>query len=131
MSISLTLKITVCCNLVILNVCKYFSLLAILQFASVRCPRSFWIPGPSLRSMATARLVRPGSHPRIIISDSYSPFTRPSRDCQSPEGRVTLSPPLAGQLQRRSVLFMRRKSLRPRKVGAQPPALRALGHPRL
>ena len=39
--------------------------------------------------------------------------------------------PLAGQLQRRSILFMRRDSLRPQKVGAQPPALRALGHPRL
>ena len=39
--------------------------------------------------------------------------------------------PLAGQLQRRPVLLMRRDSLKPRKVGAQPPAPRALGHPRL
>ena len=39
--------------------------------------------------------------------------------------------PLAGQLQRRSILLTRRNSLRPRKVGAQPPASRALGHPRL
>ena len=39
--------------------------------------------------------------------------------------------PLTGQLQRRSILFMRRVSLRPQKVGAQPSALRALGHPRL
>ena len=38
--------------------------------------------------------------------------------------------PLAGQLQRRSILLMRRDSLRPQKVGAQPPAPRALGHPR-
>ena len=30
---------------------------ATLQFASVCCPRSFWIPGPSPRSMATACLV--------------------------------------------------------------------------
>ena len=37
--------------------------------------------------------------------------------------------PLAGQLQRQFTLFMRGNSLRPRKVGAQPPAPRALGHP--
>ena len=79
------------CNLVLLNACKYFTLLASLQFASVCCPRSFWIPGPSPRSMATARLVRPGSHPRSITSDAYLPFTRPSRDRQSPKGRVTSS----------------------------------------
>ena len=36
------------CNLVLLNVCKYFTLLATLQFASVCCPRSFWIPAPHL-----------------------------------------------------------------------------------
>ena len=47
-----------------------------------------------------------------------------------PQGPSHLLPP-AGQLQRRSVLLMRRNSLRPRKVGAQPPAPRALGHPRL
>ena len=41
------------------------------------------------------------------------------------------SPPSAGQLQRRSFLLLRRNSLRPRKVGAQPPAPRALGHPHL
>ena len=34
-----------------------------------------------------------------------------------------------GQLQCRSFLLVRRNSLRPRKVGAQPPAPRALGHP--
>ena len=68
-----------------------FTLLATLQFASVCCPRSFWIPSPSPRSMATAHLVRPGSHPRSITSDAYLPFTRPSRDRQSPKGRVTSS----------------------------------------
>ena len=45
-----------------------------------------------------------------------------------PQGPSHLLPP-AGQLQRRSFLLMRRNSLRPRKVGAQPPAPRALGHP--
>ena len=79
------------CNLVLLNACKYFTLLATLQLASVCCPRSFWIPSPSPRSMATACLVRPGSHPRSITSDAYSPFTRPSRDRQSSKGRVTSS----------------------------------------
>ena len=83
------------CNLVLLNACKYFTLLTTLQFASVSCPRSFWIPGPSPRSMATVHLVRPGSHPRSITSDAYSPFTRPSRDCQSPKDRVTSSLPQA------------------------------------
>ena len=39
--------------------------------------------------------------------------------------------PLAGQLLRRSALFMKGDSLRPRRVRAQPPALRALGHPHL
>ena len=54
----LSLKIvTMFCNLVLLNACKYFTLLATLQFASVCCPQSFWIPGPSPRSMATAHLV--------------------------------------------------------------------------
>ena len=77
------------CNLVLLNACKYFTLLATLQFASVCCPRSFWIPSPSPRSMATAHLVRPGSHPRSTTSDAYSPFTGPSHDHQSPKGRVT------------------------------------------
>ena len=47
-----------------------------------------------------------------------------------PQGPSHLLPP-AGQLQRRSFLLMRRNSLRPRKVGAQPPAPRALGHPHL
>ena len=47
-----------------------------------------------------------------------------------PQGPSHLLPP-AGQLQRRSFLPMRRNPLRPRKVGAQPPAPRALGHPRL
>ena len=88
----LSLKIvTMFCNLVLLNACKYFTLLATLQFASVCCPRSFWIPGPSPRSMATVHLVRPGSHPRSITSDAYSPFTRPSCDRQSSKGRVTSS----------------------------------------
>ena len=32
----------------------FFSSHATLQFASVCCPRSFWIPSPSPRSMATA-----------------------------------------------------------------------------
>ena len=67
-----------------------FTLLATLQLASVCCPRSFWIPSPSPRSMATAHLVQPGGHPRSITSDAYSPFTRPSRDCQSPRAE---SPP--------------------------------------
>ena len=47
-----------------------------------------------------------------------------------PQGPSHLLPP-TGQLQCRSFLLMRRNSLRPRKVGAQPPAPRALGHPRL
>ena len=41
--------------------------------------------------MATARLVQPGCHPRNSTSDAYLPFTRPSHDCQSSEGRVTPS----------------------------------------
>ena len=56
--IFLALKIAVFYSLVISNVYKYFSSLhTMLQFASVRRPRSFWIPSPSLGSMATARLV--------------------------------------------------------------------------
>ena len=47
-----------------------------------------------------------------------------------PQGPSHLLPP-TGQLQRWSFLLVRRNSLRPRKVGAQPPAPRALGHPRL
>ena len=47
-----------------------------------------------------------------------------------PQGPSHLLPP-AGQLQRRSFLLMRRDLLRPRKVGVQPPAPRALGLPRL
>ena len=47
-----------------------------------------------------------------------------------PQGLSHLLPP-AGQLQRRSFLLVRRNSLRPRKVGAQPPAPPAQGHPRL
>ena len=39
----------------------------------------------------------------------------------SPQGPSHLLP-LAGQLQRRSALLMRGNSLRPQKVGAQPPA---------
>ena len=38
--------------------------------------------------------------------------------------------PLAGQLLRRSALIMGGNSLRPRKVRAQPPVLRAPGPPR-
>ena len=54
----LSLKIiTMFCNLVLLSVCKYATLPTTLQFVSICCPRSFWIPGPSLRSMATAHLV--------------------------------------------------------------------------
>ena len=78
------------CNLVLLNACKYFTLLTTLQFASVCCPRSFWIPGPSPRSMVTAHLVRPGSHPRSITSDVYSPFTRPPAIASPPRAE---SPP--------------------------------------
>ena len=47
-----------------------------------------------------------------------------------PQGPSHLPPP-AGQLQHRSILLMRRNSLRPQKVGVQPLAPRALGHPRL
>ena len=59
---------------------------------SVCYRRSFRVPSPSPRSVATAHLVRPGSHPRSTTSDVYSPFTRPSCDCQSSKGRVTSSP---------------------------------------
>ena len=83
--------VTMFCNLVVLNVRKYLLSSLLLQFVSVCCPRSFWIPSPSPRSMATACLVLPGSYPRSFTSDAYSPFTRPSRNRQSPKGRVTLS----------------------------------------
>ena len=88
----------------------------------------FRYPAPHPRSMATVHLVRPGSHPRHITSDAYSPFTRPSRNRQSSIGPSHLLP-LAGQLQCRSALIMGGNSLRPRKVRAQPPVLRALGPP--
>ena len=84
--------VTIFCNSVLLNVCKYFSLLTLLySLRCVCCPRSFWIPSPSPGSMATAHLVRPGSYPRSFTSDAYSPFMRPSRDHQSSKGRVTFS----------------------------------------
>ena len=43
-----------------------------------------------------------------------------------PQGPSHLLPP-AGQLQRQSILLMKRNSLRPRKVGAQPPATASTG----
>ena len=46
--------VTMFCNLVLLNVCKYLLSSLLLQFASVCYPRSFWIPSPSPGSMATA-----------------------------------------------------------------------------
>ena len=95
------------CNLVLLNAHKYFTLLATLQLASVCCPRSFWIPSPSPRSMATVCLVQPQSHPpkkyyiRCIFA-FHEAFLR----SQVPQGQSHLLP-LAGQLQCRSALFMR------------------------
>ena len=62
----------------------------LLQPASVCHSRSFQVPCPSPRPMATACLVRPGSHPRSTASDANSPFVRPSRDHQSPRAE---SPP--------------------------------------
>ena len=58
---------------------------------SVCCPRSFRVPSPSPRSMATVCLVQPGCHPRNSTSDAYSLFMRPSCNHQSSKGRVTLS----------------------------------------
>ena len=69
-----------------------FTLLTLLlQPASVCHPRSLRVPSPSPRSMATAHLVQPGSHPRSTASDAYSPFMRPSHDRQSSKGQVTSS----------------------------------------
>ena len=130
LSTLLTLKIAIFYSLIILKVCKYLSLFTL--FYSLRVSSvldHFGYPAPHIDQWqqriwydlgATQELLH---QMRILLSRGLprSPV---------PRGLSHLLP-LASQLLRRFVLLMRRNSLKPRKVGVQPPALRTLGHPRL
>ena len=130
LSIFLTLKIAVFYSLVILKVCKYFSLFTLFYSLRVSAVLDhFGYPAPHLDQWqqhvwydlgATQELLH---QMRIRLSRGLPAIASPPR-AESPS-------PLTGQLPRRFILLMRRNSLRPRKVGVQPPALRTLGHPRL
>ena len=89
------------CNLVLSNACKYFTLLATLQLTSVCCPRSFWIPSPSPRSMATAHPGTTWKPPkevlhqmRIHLSRGLPAIASPPRAESPPPSRRPAAAPI-------------------------------------
>ena len=73
---------------------------ATLQFTSVCCPRSFWIPGPSPRSMATACLYDLGAtqevlhQMRIRLSRGLPAIASPPRAESPPPSRRPAAAPI-------------------------------------
>ena len=118
------------CNLVLLNVCKYFSLLTLLYSLRVSAVLDhFGYPAPHLDQWqqriwydlgATQEVLH---QMRIRLSRGLPAIASPPRAESPPPSHrpaaVPIRPSHGGD------------SLRPRKVRAQPPAPRALGHPRL
>ena len=127
----LSLKIvTMFCNLVLLNVCKYFTLPTLLYSLRVSAVLDhFGYPAPHLDQWqqrvcydlgATQEVLH---QMRIRLSRCLPAIASPPRAESPPPScrpaAVPICPNHGGNL------------LRPRKVRAQPPAPRALGHPRL
>ena len=77
----------------------------------------FGYPAPHLDQCQQRVWYDLGSYPRSFTSNAYSPFHGAFPQSPVPQGPSHLLPP-TGQLQRRSILLMRRNLLRPRKVGS-------------
>ena len=127
---SLTLKISVFCDLVFFKPCKHSYSLD--SFTACECLLSSIILGTQPLTLINGNSASGMTWelPKKFYIKCVFAFHGAFPQSPVPQGPSHLLPP-AGQLQRRSILLMRRNSLRPRKVGAQPPAPRALGHPRL
>ena len=126
----LTLKITVFCNLVFFKPCKYFYSLG--SFTAYECLLSSIILDTQPLTLINGNSASGMTWelPKKFYIRCVFAFHRAFPQSPVPQGPSHLLPP-TGQLQRRSILLVRRNSLRPRKVGAQPPAPQALGHPHL
>ena len=126
----LTLKITVFCNLVFFKPCKYSYSLG--SFTACECLLSSIILDTQPLTLINGNSASGMTWelPKKFYIRCIFAFHGAFPQSPVPQGPSHLLPP-AGQLQRRSILLVRRNSLRPRKVGAQPPAPRALGRPRL
>ena len=127
----LSLKIvTIFCNLVLLNACKYFY--SPRYFTACECLLSSIIldtqPLTLINGNSASGMT--WEPPKKYYTRCVFAFREAFPQSPVPQGPSHLLP-LTGQLQRRSALFMKGDLLRPRKVRAQPPALRAPGHPRL
>ena len=118
------------CDLVFFKLCKYFYSLS--SFTACKCLLSSIILDTQPLTLINGNSASGTTWelPKKFYIKCVLAFHRAFPRSPVPQGLSHLLP-LAGQLQRRSILLMRRDSLRPQKVGAQPPALRALGHPRL
>ena len=125
---SLTLKITVFCNLVFVKPCKYSYSLD--SFTACKCLLSSIILDTQPLTLINGNSVSGTTWelPKKFYIKCVFAFHEAFPQSPVPQGLSHLLPP-AGQLQGRSILLVRRNLLRPRKIGAQPPAPRALGHP--
>ena len=125
---SLTLKITVFCDLVFFKPCKYSYCLD--SFTACECLLSSIIldtqPLTLINGNSTSGMT--WELPKKFYIKCVFAFHGAFLQSPVPQGPSHLLPP-TGQLQCRSILLMRRNLLRPQKVGAQPPAPQALGHP--
>ena len=121
--------VTIFCNLVLLNACKYFY--SPRYFTACKCLLSSIILDTQPLTLINGNSASgttwepPKKYDIRCVFAFHEAFPR----LPVPQGPSHFLP-LAGQLQRRSTLFMRGNLLRPQKVGAQPPAPRAPGHPR-
>ena len=118
------------CDLVFFKLCKYFYSLS--SFTACECLLSSIILDTQPLTLINGNSASGTTWelPKKFYIKCVFAFHGAFPQSPVPQGPSHLLP-LAGQLQRRSILLMRRDSLRPQKVGAQPPAPRALGHPRL
>ena len=118
------------CDLVFFKLCKYFYSLS--SFTACECLLSSIILDTQPLTLINGNSASGTTWelPKKFYIKCVFAFHWAFPQSPVPQGPSHLLP-LTGQLQRRSILLMRRDSLRPQKVGAQPPALRALGHPRL
>ena len=127
---SLTLKTTVFCDLVFFKPRKYFYSLG--SFTACECLLSSIILDTQPLTLINGNSVSGMTWelPKKFYIKCIFAFHGAFLQSPVPQGPSHLLPP-AGQLLRRPILLVRRNLLRPRKVGAQPPAPPALGHPHL
>ena len=123
----LTLKITVFCNLVLFNHAS-----TLLSWLFYSLPVSavldhFGYPAPHLDQWQQRVWYDLGAIQEVLHQMRIR-LSRAFPQSPVPQGPSHLLPP-TGQLQCRSILLVRRNSLRPRKVGASAPSTVSTGHP--